>query len=60
MAFNDLGLVLSLTGAVAASVLGYILPGLIYIKTYDEEFQGAWSACFQEGSREFEYVSTVS
>ncbi len=42
VAFNDLGFVLSLTGAVAASVLGYILPGLLYIKSYQDEFLTAW------------------
>ena len=30
LSFTELGLVLELTGAVAASTLGYILPGLIY------------------------------
>jgi hypothetical protein len=32
---SDLHLVLALTGAVAASLLAYILPALIYLKTYE-------------------------
>ena len=39
--FNDLGVVLALTGAVAASCLGYILPALLYIKSYEAEFNMA-------------------
>eukprot|EP01041_Mallomonas_annulata_P008012 gene8012-16410_t len=35
--FGDLGAVLSLTGAVAASVLGYILPACIYFKSNESE-----------------------
>ena len=35
---NDLSIVLALTGCLAASFLGYIIPGLVYIKTYDCEF----------------------
>mmetsp|Transcript_12505 Transcript_12505/g.20320 ORF Transcript_12505/g.20320 Transcript_12505/m.20320 type:complete len:534 (-) Transcript_12505:92-1693(-) len=35
---SDLHLILALTGAVAASFLAYILPALIYLKTYDAHF----------------------
>lgn len=48
--FDDLGLVLSLTGAVAASCLGYILPGLLYIMTYKVDFDSAWSFAFDKES----------
>lgn len=41
LAFDDLGVVLALTGAVAASCLGYILPAMIYIKCYWQELQAA-------------------
>eukprot|EP00605_Chrysophyceae_sp_TOSAG23-4_P002638 GSChrysophyteH1.ASY1.ANO1.2914.1 assembled CDS len=40
--FDDLGVVLALTGAVAASCLGYILPGIIYMVSYQDSFQDAW------------------
>ena len=36
--YNDIGIVLSLTGTVAASTLSYILPGLLYIGIYGDEF----------------------
>ena len=39
--FTNLGLVLALTGAVAASVIGFVLPGLIYIRAYQIEFHEA-------------------
>ena len=35
---TDLSIVLALTGCLAASFLGYIIPGLVYIKTYDNDF----------------------
>lgn len=38
---NDLGMVLSLTGALAASLLGYVMPALIFIKTYEDSFRDA-------------------
>lgn len=36
--FNDLGPVLSITGAVGGSCLAFIGPGLIYIGAYGEDF----------------------
>jgi len=53
LVFDDLGLVLSLTGAVAASCLGYILPGLLYIMTYKVDFDSAWSSAFDKESPHF-------
>jgi amino acid permease len=41
--FDDLGIVLSLTGAVAGSMLGYILPGLIFFQAFKEELNHAWN-----------------
>ena len=41
LVFTNLGLVLALTGAVAASVIGFVLPGLIYIRAYQIEFHEA-------------------
>jgi sodium-coupled neutral amino acid transporter 11 len=38
IAFGDLRIVLALTGALAASMLGYILPAVVYIKTYETEW----------------------
>ena len=38
MAFDDLGVVLALTGAVAASCLGYVLPAIIYLASFQDEF----------------------
>lgn len=35
--FSDLGVVLSLTGALAASMLGYILPAAIYFKSNEDQ-----------------------
>lgn len=35
---SDLHIILALTGAVAASFLAYILPSLIYLKTYEAHF----------------------
>ncbi|KAL3786576.1 hypothetical protein ACHAWO_000730 [Cyclotella atomus] len=36
--FNDVGLVLALTGTVAATSLTYLLPGLIFIGVHGDEF----------------------
>jgi hypothetical protein len=46
---NDVGIVLELTGAFAASFLGYILPAVIYFKVNDftrlkEEAIGTWKS----------------
>ena len=41
MAFDDLGVVLALTGAVAASCLGYVLPAIIYLASFQEEFDAS-------------------
>ena len=35
MITDDLGVVTALTGAVAASMLGFVLPAIIYFKSYD-------------------------
>ena len=35
---GDLGSVLALTGALAASMLGFVIPGILYIKTHESEF----------------------
>lgn len=48
MSTDDLGVVLALTGAAAASCLGYILPALIYLKSYSEEFSAAYIAATDE------------
>lgn len=37
--FSDLSIVLALTGALAASMLGYIMPASLYFKTYEAEFR---------------------
>jgi amino acid permease len=50
LSFDDLGVVLALTGAVAASCLGYILPALIYIKSYWQEMQAALGAVDKSSS----------
>lgn len=39
IATKKLGVVSALTGAAAASTLGYTIPALIYLKTYEEEFR---------------------
>ena len=39
LAFSDLGVVLSLTGAVAASMLGYILPPTFFLLAHKEELR---------------------
>lgn len=36
--FGDLRIVLALTGALAGSMLGYILPSVVYIKTYETDW----------------------
>jgi hypothetical protein len=44
---SDLSVVLALTGAVAASALGYVIPGLLYIQTFKADFDLAaatWSS----------------
>uniref|UniRef100_A0A7S1UC34 Amino acid transporter transmembrane domain-containing protein n=2 Tax=Phaeomonas parva TaxID=124430 RepID=A0A7S1UC34_9STRA len=41
MATNDLGFLLSLVGAMGASVLGFMLPAAVYWKTYQDELT-AW------------------
>lgn len=46
LAFSDLGVVLSLTGAVGASVLGYILPSTMYLKSFSEELRALLDALF--------------
>lgn len=40
--FTDVGFILALTGAVGASLLGYILPALIYFRCYEEDFTAAY------------------
>jgi len=42
--FPDLRIVLALTGALAASMLGYILPSMTYIKTFQAEWTTMISA----------------
>jgi solute carrier family 38 (sodium-coupled neutral amino acid transporter), member 11 len=37
LVFSELSIVLALTGAVAASALGYIIPSLVYLQTYRHE-----------------------
>lgn len=44
--FPNLEVVLGLTGALAASILGYVLPAVLYIKTYEIEFTEACSVAF--------------
>ena len=41
---DNLSIILSLTGSVAASVLGYIGPGLLYIQSYYDDFTYAKSS----------------
>jgi len=41
--FNDVSLVLSLSGIVAASCLGYIIPVAIYLKTHEDEVRSKFS-----------------
>ena len=38
LSFRELGIVLELTGAIGASLLGYILPGMIYFSVKHHEF----------------------
>jgi len=40
--FGDLTVVLALTGSLAGSMLGYIIPAAIYFKTYEQEWSIAW------------------
>ncbi len=48
--FDDLGVVLALTGAVAASCLGYILPALLYLKSYETELNAAREVLIKDSS----------
>ena len=50
ISFDDLGVVLALTGAVAASCLGYILPALLYLKSYETELNAAREVLNKESS----------
>jgi amino acid permease len=38
ISFNDFGIVLALTGCIAASMLGYVLPAVIFIRCHITEF----------------------
>ena len=40
--FEDLGIVLELTGSVAASALGYIFPALCFFKLHEDEARVLW------------------
>jgi hypothetical protein len=50
---RDLHLVLALTGAVAASCLAYILPAVLYLRTYRLHLQRALEG-FDSGSNHFQ------
>lgn len=50
--FSDLRIVLALTGALAASMLGYILPSLIYIRTFAVEWE-AMKSVFSPSSHQY-------
>lgn len=53
LCFTDVGMVLELTGAIAASMLGYIFPGLLYLSVHKKDWlvvQQSW----QKESEEFE------
>lgn len=50
---GDLHIVLALTGALAASVLGYILPAAVYFKTYEAQWNSAL-LLFDRNSPNFE------
>lgn len=52
MLTDDLGLVLSLTGAIAASSLGFILPAIAYRETYRERLRGSLLA-WKKGAMEY-------
>ena len=39
-------------GAVAASMLGYVLPAIFYFKTFEKEFNAAWSDLWNTNSGE--------
>jgi sodium-coupled neutral amino acid transporter 11 len=54
LSFDDLGVVLALTGAIAASCLGYILPAMIYIKCYGMEFSHAMDVAFHTESPSYD------
>ena len=54
MIFDDLGIVLSLTGSIAASCLGYILPGIIFLSSYQEELSYAIAAVRDRNANHYE------
>jgi uncharacterized membrane protein YgcG len=41
LATDDLGAVLQIFGAFAASVIGYVLPALLWLRAHDSELQQA-------------------
>eukprot|EP01035_Chromulina_nebulosa_P019385 gene19385-25253_t len=41
---NNLGVVLAVTGSVAGSMLGYVLPGAIYLKSYESNVIAAYNS----------------
>jgi len=41
---NNLGVVLAVTGSVAGSMLGYVLPGAIYLKSYESDVIVAYNS----------------
>lgn len=47
VSFTDLSIVLSLTGALAASMLGYVLPPLVFIFAFKKEFGQAVFVAFR-------------
>jgi len=47
ISFTDLSIVLALTGALAASMLGYVLPPLVFIFAYKKEFARAVFVAFR-------------
>jgi len=48
MMIRDLGIVNSLTGVIAASTIGYTLPGLLYLCTNAKEGQSLWEVYKQK------------
>lgn len=42
LATQDLGVVLEIFGAFSASVIGYVLPALIFLKCREEEVRATW------------------
>ena len=53
IASGNLGIVLALTGALAASFLGFVIPGVLYLKTYEEDVRRKLEA-FKVGSSTYE------